>query len=45
MLGPGAEVPDVNLWAGPREEALPLREILGPGITVVLFYVYDWSPT
>jgi len=45
MLGPGDRVPEVDVWVAPREEARPLKEILGPGWTVLLFYVWDWSPT
>lgn len=45
MLGRGDAVPDVSVWAGVREEARPLREVLGPGLTLLCFYVWDWSPT
>jgi hypothetical protein len=45
MLGPGDQVPDVAVWAAPREEARPLKEILGAGLSLLCFYVYDWSPT
>ena len=45
MLGPGDRVPDVMVWAAPREEARPLKELLGPGLTVLAFYLYDWSTT
>ena len=45
MLDAGARVPDVQVWAAPREEARPLREVLGEGWTLLCFYLYDWSPT
>jgi hypothetical protein len=45
MLGSGDAVPEVNIWAAPREEARPLREVLGDGLTLLAFYVWDWSPT
>ena len=45
MLGPGDEVPDVRVWVAPREEACPLREVLGSGLTLLAFFLWDWSPT
>jgi hypothetical protein len=45
VLGPGDSVPDVAVWAAPREEARPLREVLGEGLSLLCFYVWDWSPT
>jgi hypothetical protein len=45
MLEAGTAVPDVSVWAAIREEARPLRDILGPGLSLLCFYVYDWSPT
>jgi hypothetical protein len=45
MLEAGARVPDVQVWASPREEARPLREVLGVGLTLLCFYVHNWSPT
>jgi hypothetical protein len=45
MLGAGDPVPDVHVWAAIREEAQPLRQLLGPGLSLLLFYVWDWSPT
>lgn len=44
MLGPGDLVPDVKVWADLREEAKPLGELLGPGWSLLLFYLFDWSP-
>jgi hypothetical protein len=45
VLEAGAAVPDVAVWAAIREEPKPLRELLGDGLTLLCFYVYDWSPT
>jgi hypothetical protein len=45
MLEAGSAVPDVQVWAAPREEAQPLKEIIAPGLTLLCFYVWDWSPT
>ena len=45
MLEAGARVPDVQVWVAPREEAQPLSGVLGAGLTLLCFYLYDWSPT
>ncbi|MGH3110951.1 MAG: hypothetical protein ACRDQT_08555 [Gaiellaceae bacterium] len=45
MLGTGDPVPDVRVWAAPREEARSLREVLGAGCALLSFYLWDWSPT
>jgi hypothetical protein len=45
VLARGDSVPDVQVWAAPREEARPLREVLGDGLSLLCFYVWDWSPT
>ena len=44
MLEAGSAVPDVAVWAAPREEAQPLRDLLGEGLSLLCFYVFDWSP-
>ncbi len=44
MLEAGDRVPEVLVWTAPREEARPLREVLGAGLTLLCFYVWDWSP-
>ena len=44
MLEAGTAVPDVPVWTAIREEAKPLGEVLGDGLTLLCFYVYDWSP-
>lgn len=45
MLEAGDPVPDVMVWTAVREEARPLKQVLGAGLTLLCFYVYDWSPT
>ncbi len=45
MLEAGSPVPDVNVWTNIREQPRPLEEILGPGWSLLLFYLHDWSPT
>jgi len=45
MLEAGSPVPDVNVWTNIREEPRPLKEILGPQWSLLLFYLHDWSPT
>jgi hypothetical protein len=45
VLDAGSAVPDVHVWAAPREEAQPLREVLGAGLSLLCFYVWNWSPT
>ncbi|HKX47802.1 MAG TPA: hypothetical protein VJM06_03985 [Gaiellaceae bacterium] len=44
MLEAGASVPDVQVWADIREEPKPLRALLGDGLTLLCFYLHDWSP-
>jgi hypothetical protein len=45
VLGPGDRVPDIRVWTAPREDARPLTEVLGSGLSLLCFYVFDWSPT
>jgi hypothetical protein len=45
VLAAGATVPDVEVWAAVREEPRPLGEILGSGLSLLCFYVHNWSPT
>jgi hypothetical protein len=45
VLGPGESVPEVQVWPSSREEARPLREVLGAGYSLLCFYLFDWSPT
>jgi hypothetical protein len=43
VLQAGDLVPEVSVWVNPGEEARPLREILGPGLTLLSFFLWDWS--
>jgi hypothetical protein len=45
MLQAGDLVPDVSVWVTPGENARPLREVLGFGLSLCLFIPFDWSPT
>jgi hypothetical protein len=45
MLEAGTRVPEVHVWADIREEPKLLRELLGPGWSLLCFYLHDWSPT
>lgn len=45
MLSPRDRVPDVQIWTAPREDARPLKDVLGDGLSLLCFYVFDWSPT
>ena len=45
MLAAGDRVPDVKVWTAPREEARRLRDVLGAGLALLSFYLWDWSPT
>ena len=45
MLEARERVPDAQVWTDPREEAKPLEEILGPGLSLLCFYLWDWSTT
>ena len=45
VLGPGDPVPDIGVWAAPREAARPLHELIGSGLVLLCFYLWDWSPT
>jgi hypothetical protein len=43
MLAAGSDVPAVRIWAAPREDAVLLREVLGPGYALLCLYLWDWS--
>ena len=45
MLGPGDPIPDALVWTAPREAPVRLRELLEGGPVLLLFYLFDWSPT
>ena len=44
MLEVGDRIPDVKVWLAPREST-SLRELVGEGFVLVLFYLFDWSGT
>jgi hypothetical protein len=45
VLSLGDRVADVQVWTAPREDARSLKEVLGEGLSLLCFYVFDWSPT
>jgi hypothetical protein len=45
MLAPGEAVPDVQVWAAPREGSVALSDAVGDGLVLLCFYLWDWSPT
>ncbi len=44
MLAVGDRIPEARVWTTPRESAT-LREIVGDGAILLLFYLFDWSST
>ena len=44
MLAVGDSIPDAYVWTTPNERA-SLREIVGEGPILLLFYLFDWSST
>jgi peroxiredoxin len=44
VLAVGEQVPDVQIWIGPREP-VNLRELARERPLVLLFYIFDWSAT
>lgn len=45
MLGPGAAVPEVDVWLAPGGEPVPLTGLHADGPYLLFFYLYDWSAT
>jgi hypothetical protein len=45
VLEAGSPVPDARVWTTPRDDPQELRELLGEGLTLLCFYLWDWSPT
>jgi len=41
MLGPGDNVPDVQVWTAPRDGFRSLKQVLGAGYTRFCFYLCD----
>jgi hypothetical protein len=44
MLEPGDAVPEVAVWRA-LESPAPITEVLGEGLSLLCFYLWDWSPT
>jgi len=44
MLASGDRIPAARVWTTPQESAT-LREIVGNGAMLLLFYLFDWSST
>ena len=44
MLGVGEQIPDAQVWMGPRER-ISLRELAAEKPLLILFYLFDWSST
>jgi hypothetical protein len=44
MLAAGDPIPDATVWTAPRTSS-SLRDLLGGGPALVLFYLFDWSAT
>jgi hypothetical protein len=45
VLEVGDRIPDVRVWTTLDEDARPLRDVLGDGLSLLCIYVFDWSPT
>jgi len=45
MLGPGDQVPDVQVWTAVGQDPQSLRSAIGSGLVLLCFYVFDFSPT
>jgi hypothetical protein len=44
VLGVGEQIPDAQVWMGPRER-ISLRELAAEKPLLILFYLFDWSAT
>jgi transglutaminase-like putative cysteine protease len=45
MLGPGDPVPRARVWVGPGQDPEDLADVVGDGVVLLCFYLFDWSPT
>jgi hypothetical protein len=45
VLEPGATLPEARVWTSPGEDAVTLRDVVGDGLVLLCFYLWDWSPT
>jgi peroxiredoxin len=44
VLDVGEQIPDVDVWMGPREP-VNLRELAREKPLLLVFYLFDWSST
>jgi hypothetical protein len=44
MLAVGEQIPDVQVWMGPREP-INLRDLAREKPLLLLYYLFDWSGT
>jgi len=44
VLAVGEQIPDVQVWMGPRDR-ISLRELAAEKPLLILFYLFDWSST
>jgi len=44
VLAIGDQIPDVQVWKGPRDR-VSLRELADGRPILLLFYLFDWSST
>jgi hypothetical protein len=44
MLQVGEQIPDAQVWMGPREPVF-LRELAADRPLLLVFYLFDWSAT
>jgi hypothetical protein len=44
MLDEGQQLPEAQVWLGPRER-VTLSEIVADGPALFFFYLFDWSST
>jgi len=45
MLEPGSLIPEARVWTAPRQDPVSIGDALaGDGLTLLCFYVFDWSP-
>jgi len=45
VLEPGDALPDARVWRASSEDAVALSEVVGRGLVLLCFYLWDWSPT
>jgi hypothetical protein len=45
MLGAGDPIPRAKVWVGPGRDPQDLAHVVGEGLVLLCFYLFDWSPT